>query len=613
MDAANALASVFSSLGNRTGTKYRQLWMIQAVYRAWAALRSPEGAERERAEPWSDQRGRWAAAFVLSLGCFLLWHAHGIQSGYFQNLDVAGIVYNARILLSGRVPYVDSVEIKPPGAFLLFAPWIALGGLKAIWWFSAFWGALTSLATGMLGGLCWGRKHGPTIAVLHAAGAAVAADGDINYSFWMTLPFVLAAAFSLRGAESRRVLPIFGNWFMAGMLGCFAVLIRPSAATIVLVYAAVLLPALIRGEWRRVFLSGSGGVFGAMVITGLILLPFVRNGSLAAMLDGYATVKRYADESVTSIIVGAGGRVPATLNGLQCLPNQLPVYHLLLAFALIPVPWATRGVSGRPWGYVSWIFVLASFAGISLTLRFFTHDNAPIWPALAIVVMRPGSLLGVGVARFTRHAYQELSLSFGLGLLATLSGWQTLNWLQNYMHDSDAKVAKLCERLGPHMGETDTVLAWGWSAWGVYEHCGRWAPGPVYKDLTNVTTPNTNTCNRGYEPPRLKRGPLAERYLSDLMARRPALIVVSDYYKGLGGEPLDEWHEARMFIRENYVDYDTTEGFRALLRRDLAPEVGVLPDESPAFHVPSGSTVMNACGAEDGSWQSLTRSGDREL
>jgi hypothetical protein len=68
-----------------------------------------------------------------------------------------------------------------------------------------------------------------------------------------------------------------------------------------------------------------------------------------------------------------------------------------------------------------------------------------------------------------------------------------------------------------------------------------------------------------------------------------------------------------MFIREHYVDFDTMEGFRALLRRDLAPELGLLPSENPAFHVPVESTVMNACGAADDSWQSSSVSEGREL
>ncbi|HEY5959668.1 MAG TPA: hypothetical protein VIV60_24100, partial [Polyangiaceae bacterium] len=285
------------------------------------------------------------------------------------------------------------------------------------------------------------------------------------------------------------------------------------------------------------------------------------------------------------------GRIPATLTGLQCLPDQLPVYHLLLSVALLPCPPKSRATSHNPLGYLAWVFALASLIGISLTLRFFTHDNAPIWAALSVLILRPTSLVGIAVETWSRVRSVELGLSFVLGILATLSNWQSLTWLQNYMHESDAQVARLCDRVGPHLAATDTVLAWGWSAWGVYEHCRRWAPGPVYKDLTTVTTPNTNTCNRGYEPPRLKSGPFADRYLRDLERHRPALVVVSDYYRGLGADPLDEWRAAKQILSDNYVVYETHGGFQALLRRDFMTQTGLI--KQPVVNWPKGSTAMN--------------------
>ncbi len=531
----------------------------------------------------------WGVALLVALGCHWLWHAHGIRSGGFQNLDVAGIVYNARLLLAGRLPYVDSVEIKPPGAFLLFAPWLAVGGLKAVWCFSVLWAAMTSLATGWLGALCWGAKWGPRIVILHAAGAAVAADGDINYSFWMTLPFVLSAAFSVRAAQATDAKTARVSWFLSSALGTFAVLVRPSALTVACVFAAALVPLLKKRAWRAAGSAVSLGLAGVVVVATLVALPFLRGGGLEAMVHGYSSVRQYADESVTSILVGAGGRLPATLIGLQCLPDQLPVYHLLLAVALLPTPSGFRRLEVRPFGYLAWTFAAASLIGISLTLRFFTHDNAPIWPALVVLILRPTSLVGLVFEWLGQYRWLDLVGAFVLGVLAPLSNWQSLSWLQNHMHDSDAQVASLCAKLSPYLAANDTVLAWGWTAWGVYEHCGRWAPGPVYKDLTTVTTPNTNTCNRGYEPPRLKSGPFAERYLQDLERKRPALIVVSDYYRGLGGDPLDGWLEARRFIREHYVVYDHQGGFLALLRRDLGMEAGLLSDEPPAFAEPADS------------------------
>jgi hypothetical protein len=104
---------------------------------------------------------------------------------------------------------------------------------------------------------------------------------------------------------------------------------------------------------------------------------------------------------------------------------------------------------------------------------------------------------------------------------------------------------------------------------------------------------------------RFKQGPLADRYLTDLQRGRPALIVISDYYKGMGGDPLDEWHDARIFIREHYVTIETSGEFRALLRADLAPQLGLPMENMLPFSANGESTEMNACGAADEFWQSV--------
>ncbi len=546
---------------------------------------------------------------LLLIGCVLLCHTaahlHGIWHPAFRNLDVAGIVYNARLLLAGKLPYVDSIEIKPPGAFILFAPWLALGGLRGVWIFSVFWAAGTSLATGWLAGCCWGKRWSSWVALLHASGAVLASEGDINYSFWMTLPLALSAASAAQALTTQKRANFLWLWFSAGAFLTFAVLIRPSAAPLLLLFAVIAGAELRRRAWARVGLLSVAAIAGAIVVTALVALPFMQNGKFDAVISGYANVRRYANDSVTSIVTGAGGRWPATFIGLQCLPEQLPISHILLALALLPLGRFSREEDRRPLSFVAWSFGLSVLFGITLTLRFFAHDNAPLWSAFAILVMRPSSIVGRYVQNLSVRRGRASWAAFLIGAFATLSSVQGLIWQTTFMQNNDDRVADLCARIGPHLGARDTVLAWGWSAWGVYEHCRRWAPGPVFKDLTNVTTVNTNTCNRGYEPMRYRSGPLADRYLADLERGRPALIVVSDYYKGMGGDPLDEWHDARIFIREHYVVIETNGEFRALLRSDLAPQLGLPLQHSLPFTSRGEPIVMNACGAADEFWQSV--------
>jgi hypothetical protein len=530
---------------------------------------------------------------------------HGILHPAFRNLDVAGIVYNARLLWAGRLPYVDSIEIKPPGAFILFAPWLALGGMRAVWIFSVFWATATSLATGWLARCCWGKRWLYWVALLHAGGAILASEGDINYSFWMTLPLTLSAACVAEALRTLKLSHFAALWFGAGAFLALSVLIRPSAVPLLLLFGVACIAEMRKNAWRRILILGAAGIVGAAVVTLLIGLPFMQNGNFDAVISGYANVRRYANDSVTSIVTGAGGRWPATFNGLQCLPEQLPIGHILLALAVLPLGRFWRPEDRREQSYVAWAFGISVLLGITLTLRFFAHDNAPLWSAYAVLAMRPSSIVGRFVQHLSQRRGRASMASLLMGVTATLTSLQGLIWQTRFMQRNDDRVADLCARIGPHLSKRDTVLAWGWSAWGVYEHCHRWAPGPVFKDLTNVTTVNTNTCNRGYEPMRYRSGPLADRYLSDLERGRPALIVVSDYYKVMGGDPLDEWHDARIFIREHYVVIETNGEFRALLRSDLAPQLGLPFQHSLPFTSRGEPIVMNACGAADEFWQSV--------
>jgi hypothetical protein len=385
----------------------------------------------------------------------------------------------------------------------------------------------------------------------------------------------------------------------------YAVLIRPSAASLALLLVAIWLYERRNQSWRQVSVHVLAAAVGALAVLLLVSVPFVQNGNVQAVVSGYANVRRYANDSVTSIVTGAGGRWPATFIGLQCLPEQLPFGHLLLAVAILPLGRYGRSGDRRPRAFVAWGFGLTVLMGITLTLRFFAHDNAPLWPAYAILVLRPAGVLSRLLEYAMRWRAGAEITAWALGAVATLTSLRGLIWQNRFMQNNDDRVADLCRRLEPHLGKKDSVLGWGWTAWGVYEHCHRWAPGPVFKDLTNVTTVNTNTCNRGYEPMRFKQGPLADRYLADLQRGRPALILVSDYYKGMGGDPLDEWHDARIFIREHYVTIGTSGEFRALLRADLAPQLGLPMENALPFTANGESTVMNACGAADEFWQSV--------
>jgi hypothetical protein len=567
-------------------------------------------------------RSPWLGAVLLALLFHAFWEGHGVLDPSFRNPDVAGIAYNARLLAAGGLPYVDSVEIKPPGAFYLFAPLLELGGMRAVWGGGVVWGALLSLATGLLAALVWGRRAGPRAAVLHAACAAIASDGDINYSFWMATPFTLSAACACGAGlapSARRALAL---WAAAGATSLLAVAIKPSAWPVALVFVAVLARELVRREPRRAFEGAAAGLVGAGVVGALIAAPYVVAGRVAELLAGLDSVARFGNEYVAVVRAPAGGRLQAIVSGLPCLVEQLPGLLALSTVGLADL--FGRRPERAPLGFVAPVFLVAAFVGTTFTLRFFSHDNAQMWPALALIAVRPGGLIGRGLdalARFlaafprvpnaVRGAVVPL-VTAALGLLAAWPGFEFRWGYVHFMAERDQQVAAICRELAPHLPKTEPVLAWGWSAWSVYDHCERRAPGRVFKVIATVTTVNTNTCNNGFGPMTLRRDDGPAAFLSDVRRRPPSLFLWSSYFKEMGGDPLDDWAPLRAFVESRYRVVDARGPFVALLRNDLLPSGPANADAQPRppSSDGSGSGLYGWSGRAGSVWTSTSRTPD---
>jgi hypothetical protein len=563
-------------------------------------------------------RPPWLAAIALSAVFHALWQGHGVLDPSFRNPDVAGIAYNARILAAGGLPYVDSAEIKPPGAFFLFAPFLELGGMRAVWGAAVVWGALLSLATGLLAAFVWGRRTGPRAAVLHAACSVIASDGDINYSFWMATPFTLSAACACGAGlatSTRRALVL---WATAGATSMLAVAIKPSAWPVGLVFAVLLARELVLGRSRRAAEGAAAGLTGALSVGLLIGAPYLASGRTAELLGGLDTVARFGNEYVAVVREAAGGRLHAIISGLPCLVEQLPG---LLGLAVLGIAdLFARGRGRSPLGFVAPVFLVAAFVGTTFTLRFFSHDNAELWPALALIAVRPAGLVGRALDALARvmtslervpavlRAAPVPLVTAVLGLLAALPGFEFRWGYVHYMAERDQQIAAICRELAPRLPKEEPVLAWGWSAWSVYEHCQRRAPGRVFKVIASVTTVNTNTCNNGFGPMALRRDEGPAEFLADVRRRPPSLFLWSSYFKEMGGDPLDDWAALRAFVESRYRVVDARGPFVALLRNDLLPST---PESAHAEVLPSsdvtGSDLYGWSGRAGSVWTSTSR------
>ncbi len=456
----------------------------------------------------------WPIAIVLVVLCHLVWQGHGVLDPAFRNPDVAGIAYDARLLTQGQLPYVASAEIKPPGAFFLFAPLLALGGMRAVWAAAVVWGSLLSLATGALASAAWGRGAGPRAAVLHAVCAVIASDGDINYSFWMATPFTLAAASAAAATLTPNVRRAAALWFASGCTSMLAVAIKPSAWPVCLVFAAVLGRELGAGRSASVVRAALAGLGGALLTASLIALPYAFAGELGGLRRGLADVATFGNEYVHVVALALGGRFHAVIAGLPCTFEQIPgllVLALLGASELFP----TRR-DQPPLALAAWCFALAAFLGVAYTLRFYSHDNVQLWPALAVLAVRPAGLLARLLDRLERAPFAAPAATLVVGLAAAWPGLSQRWGYVHFMAERDHMVEDICRELLPRLPPGEPVLGWGWSAWSVYEHCGRRAPGRIFKVMASVTTVNTNTCNNGFGPMVLRTDDAPSRFFAEI-------------------------------------------------------------------------------------------------
>jgi len=381
------------------------------------------------------------------------------------------------------------------------------------------------------------------------------------------MPFTLAAAAAANATRARSEWHYAAAWMFAGALALLAVSIKPSAWPLLIVFAALWLRELWSRDFLRALSLPAWGACGALICGLLLALPFWAHGRLDVLLSGLRQVQDFGREYVGSVVKGAGGYLDAAGLGMQCLPEKIPA---LLGAALLGCLPGRFNVRRLPLAFVPWLFLLAAFIGITMTLRFFTHDNAQLWPALAVISLRPSGILARLFERYERRGRPKLvrRLPVILGFCAALPGLYERFWLHWYFVNNDHHVGAICRRFEPLLSPNDSVLAWGWQAWSVYEHCHRLAPGPIYKTIGTVTTLNTNTCNRGYGRLELRPGEVTRRFMRELEEHPPGLILWSTYHHDMGGDPLDDFAELSAFIERDYVMVASEKQLIAYLRKE---------------------------------------------
>ena len=508
----------------------------------------------------------FALATALIVAISAIVRRPGFTQGGLASHDVGGILYNAMLLRSGGLPYVDSVEYKAPGSFYLAALLAGPDGNDiAALQVAANGVALGSLA--LVAVLAW-RLWGPAAAIAAAAVFALhdahLDSMDANYVTWALLPQIAAVLVAVLADRRRRAQPVpsrmsfgtsraggtpddpgpqavpsrrsFGTWLTAGAL-CAAATLCKQPDGIVLV--PVLAHALFGGQ-RRDLRSGLAVLLGFLAGHAVVGAHYLAHGQLGALVASYtgvtwgiAYIGHHADTPPLS----------AAWEGLAASLYFLALPLLLAGFALAARP-RERTPETRATLRLLAIWSAAALVSAAVGLRFYKGYFLSALPPLCLLAAAPWGLLSA--ATWRRGLTRWLAAPV-LALLVARAALQLHATRVDRTHPHDDGARKIAAHIARHSQPGDRIWVWGWHLWGVYAYSDRLSASPIYKTPGLLTAFDDDTWRRPSTPVQLiADGPHAARLLRDLEAAPPIFIALG------GTVPRAQFTALRRFLAARY-------------------------------------------------------------
>lgn len=490
-----------------------------------------------------------AASLVAIAGLSLLVRRPGFTEGGFASHDVGGILYNAMLLRSGGLPYVDSVELKAPGTFYLAAQLAGPEGRDI----AAFQVAANAVAVAslvllaLLAWRLWGRRAAVAAAALYALHDAHLDSMDANYVTWAQLPQVAAglaaaAAAAWREDPARRHLSR-ATWLVAGACcGLAALCKQPSGVVLVPVLAWALL-----APGRKDIPSAAAVTAGFAVAHAPVAAHYLARGHLGELVSGYLWNPwgyRYIVGRAAGPLAGAGWEWLAASAHFVALPLALAGFALAarprghVPKSQEPVPGATRFLA---------VWALAALLAAAVGLRFYKGYYLAVLPPLCLLAAAPWGALAPATWR-ARSRLARAALAVVLAALTARAALALRDTRIDRARPHDEGARTLARFVAAHTSPSDRIWVWGWHLWGVHAYSGRLSASRVYKALGTLTPVNTDTW-RTPAPPQvmLEGSPYAQLLLDDLAAAPPAYVLLG------GTVPRDQFTALRRFLAAGYV------------------------------------------------------------
>lgn len=527
---------------------------------------------------------RWAGLLVVAGLLVLVATRAWFPLVGLGNADIAGIFYEADVIVDGGAPYVDTIDMKPPGTFFVVAGIFAalgrgLGGVQAVY---AVWAALAGPAIWIAARALYGRR-------LLAGGAVALYLGwvgtfDFNYSAWMAPMYAWAFACLIAAIRG-------GRWWLhlaGGTCAALAMTLKGQAVVLAPVFALVWAWGRRRGEPGATWAAWPLWLVGAGLGLAPLFAWYAARGATAELLAALVPV---AEASAY-----AGRVVPEEwwwwLKAWRVPYQQLrvfPLHSLLVAAVLVGALWRRRVEGGVPKDrfaaplgpqVILWVMSVVG-CGIG-GWRFYIHYLPQCLPALALLAVHPlglswwqtrgraGGWLKVGVVAVSAVLIIRIPLGYA---------------------NIDYRGSKNADKIGAYINERtrpdETIIVWGWAAWATYYYADRRSPSAIFKMLGQVTEYNQNGMFTRSKSTNFKSGPLADRLIADIRRAPPAYIIKTpSFFPGVKRDPMMHWTALRRIFNRMYV-FDRKFGrirvYELKSRRAARAEAAV---EEPAAEAP---------------------------
>lgn len=468
------------------------------------------------------------------------------------NADIAGIFYEADLINSGGVPYVDAIDVKPPGTFFVLAAVFKYLG-RELWKVDvvyALWCLLAGPAIWIAARALYRRTDTAALAVLLYLGWI--GTFDYNYSAWMATAYAWAFACLIAGVRGGKAW-----WHLAaGAFAALALTLKGQAIVLGPVFALVWWWGRRNAEpgarWTAWPLWLAGAALGLAPLVGWYAAHDATRELAAALLpieEARAYAGRAQSEGFWPL---RAWRIP-----WQHL-RVFPLHSLLVAAVLVGAWWVRRGdvpedrskelAAPLAPQVILW---LLSVVGCGLGgMRFYIHYLPQYLPALALLAVHP---YGLELWRTRGRAGLALLATTGV-VAAVLVARIPLGFAGNHDYKGTKNAARAGEWIKARTEPDDRILVWGWSIWSVYYHAERRSPSAIFKMLGQVTEYNQNGMfSKSREAP-FRPGPHADRLIADIERKKPVYIVRSPlFFPGVTDDPMKEFAALNAIFKRDYV------------------------------------------------------------